>query len=74
MKCPCCDREMDLGYIQCRDGVTWTAKRCLVPALSRLSKGSVALSGGTTVQAYRCDGCKKVIIDYSEKSEDGLFF
>ena len=74
MKCPYCDKEMEPGYIQCRDSVTWTPKKCLVAALSRLSRGSVALSSGAAVQAYRCGDCKKVIIDVPEELEDGLFF
>lgn len=70
MKCPYCGREMDLGYIQCRDGVTWTPKQQLVAALSFLGKGSVSLANSAddhsrTVYAYKCGECKKVMIDYS---------
>ena len=70
MKCPYCDKEMELGYIQCRDGVTWTPKKQLVAALSSLGKGSVSLANITTgnartVYAYKCGECKKVVIDYS---------
>lgn len=46
MKCPYCNEEMELGYIQCRDGVTWTPKRQLVAALSGLGRGSVSLANG----------------------------
>ena len=74
MKCPFCNAEMRLGYIQCRDGVTWTPKRQLVAALSFLGKGSISLTNGAadnsnTVYAYKCDACKKVIIDYSVDAE-----
>ena len=70
MKCPYCNQEMESGYIQCRDGVTWTPKKQLVAALSSLAQGSVSLENGAgsnsrTVYAYRCGGCRKVIIDYS---------
>ena len=70
MKCPYCNKDMELGYIQCRDGVTWTPKEQLVAALSFLGRGSVSLANGAadhsrTVYAYKCGGCKKVIIDYS---------
>jgi len=69
MKCPYCNNEMELGYIQCRDGVTWTPKKQLVAALSILGKGSVSLENGAaensrTVYAYHCKECKKVVIDY----------
>ena len=74
MKCPYCNNEMDLGYIQCRDGVTWTPKKQLVSALSFLGKGGVSLTNGAhhnseTVYAYKCSECKKVIIDYSQEAK-----
>lgn len=70
MKCPYCGNEMELGYIQCRDGVTWTPKKQLVAALSALGKGSTTLENGAAadskaVYAYKCSPCKKVVIDYS---------
>ena len=72
MKCPYCSNEMESGYIQCRDGVTWTPKKQPVAALSFLGKGSVSLANGAThnsdiVYAFNCSECKKVIIDYSSK-------
>ena len=71
MKCPYCEREMEQGYIQCRDGVTWTAKRQPIAALSSFGKDSVSLANGAakhsrTVFAHRCRNCKKVIIEYLE--------
>ena len=71
MKCPYCEKEMEQGFIQCRDGVTWTPKKQPIAALSVLGKGSMPLINGAaensrTVYAYRCDMCKKVIIDYAE--------
>ena len=70
MNCPFCNKEMELGYIQCRDGVTWTPKKRLVAALSSLGKASVPLKNGAdernkATYAYKCADCKKVIIDYS---------
>ena len=71
MKCPYCEKEMTLGYIQCRDGVYWTLKKQLVASLSSLGKGSTCLSNGAadnsnTVFAFKCEDCKKIIIDYRE--------
>ena len=71
MKCPYCEKEMEKGYIQCRDGVTWTPKKQLVSALSILGKDAVSLFNGaadnsSAVYAYKCSKCKKVLIDYSE--------
>lgn len=72
MKCPYCSKEMELGYIQCRDGVTWTPKRQLVAALSCFGKGSISLKNSAaenskTIYAHKCSECKKVIIDYNEE-------
>ena len=74
MDCPYCHKEMDLGYIQCRDGLTWTPRRQPVAALSCLGKGSVPLSNGAAdnnraVYAYRCADCQKVMIDCSHSAE-----
>lgn len=69
MKCPYCDKEMELGYIQCRDGITWTPKKQLISALSFLGKNSLPISNGAgdnskIVYAHKCKDCKKIIIDY----------
>ncbi len=74
MKCPYCNKEMESGFIQCRDGVTWTPKKQLIPALSVLGKGSLSLANGAadnpnTVYAFKCAECKKVVIDYSSKEQ-----
>lgn len=74
MNCPYCDKEMTLGYIQCRDGVNWTLKKQLVAALSCFGKECTSLANGaaynsSAVYAYKCGDCKKVIIDYDRNKE-----
>ncbi len=70
-KCPYCGNEMESGYIQCRDGITWTKKKCLVASLSTLSRSAVHMGvhrgpfAGDIVSAQHCANCKKVIIDYT---------
>ena len=67
MKCPYCGEEMVLGYIQCRDGLFWTSKKQLVAALSGLGRGRVRLANhtsNTTVCAFHCAKCKRIVIDY----------
>lgn len=70
LKCPYCEKEMEQGYLQCRDGVTWTPKKQWVAALSRLGKGAVSLqnipdeASGSVVCAYLCDVCELVIVPY----------
>ena len=59
MKCPFCDNDMELGFIQCRDGVIWTPKMQLISALSYLGKGSQRIENGASdnskaVYACRC--------------------
>ena len=70
MKCPYCENEMELGYIQSRDGVHWTSKKGFGATLSVFSKNSTSLANGAgrnsaVVYTYKCSDCKKVIIDYS---------
>ena len=70
MKCPYCQKELEKGFIQCRDGIHWTPKKQLVAALSEFGKDSVSLENGVgnnrAVYAYHCADCKKVIIDYEK--------
>lgn len=72
MKCPYCQNEMQPGYIQCRDGVTWTPKKQLIDALSSIGKGAIALNNdkssifNNTSHAYCCRDCEMVIIPYGK--------
>ena len=71
MKCPYCGNEMEKGYVQCRDGLTWTPKKQWIAALSGLGAGAVligknsGLTVNTVAEALICKACKKVVIDYS---------
>lgn len=72
INCPYCKKEMEAGYIQCRDGLWWANKKRPVSALPSLSKSSVKLGTGGffdsgTVTAYLCRACKKIVIHYGEK-------
>jgi hypothetical protein len=74
MNCPYCGKEMELGYIQSRDGVTWSDKEYMIKSLATLHTGSISLANGvgdksTAVYAYKCGDCKKVIIDYSKYAD-----
>ena len=69
-KCPYCGEEMELGYIQCRDGVLWSEKKRIIAALPTLSR-SIDLASdeggvfsGYSTEAYNCIKCKKIIIEY----------
>ena len=64
MKCPYCNKEMELGYIQSRDGLNWSPKKLLIPVFAPLKKGSVSLANDAaeyadaqfTVESLKIDG------------------
>lgn len=71
MKCPYCNTEMELGYIQCRDSIYWSDKKRKVAAIPPMGGKKLKLSSNatpfeTSTNAYNCPICKKVIIDYNE--------
>ena len=43
MDCPYCKKEMEKGYIQCRDGVNWTKTKKPVASLTFLSRDCTPL-------------------------------
>ncbi len=66
MECPYCRNEMEMGYIQSRDGLGWSTKKRLVAALSgTLSEQSL----GKSTIAYRCKDCRKIVIDFTGNEE-----
>jgi hypothetical protein len=76
--CPYCQSDMESGYIQCRDGISWSKQKRTIAAIQPLNKRknpSVILatsSGpfvGSVAEAYICTKCKKVVIDYSENQQ-----
>lgn len=74
MQCPYCGEEMELGYIQCRDGVFWRKEMGLFAALPPSGSTSVSLAtecgpfSGAAAEAFCCTKCKKIIIDYSDEA------
>lgn len=72
-KCPYCNDEMELGYIQSRDGVFWTDKIRNVAAFPPLGSSFLNLGSwdhgllgfkGSIAEAYNCRKCKTILIDY----------
>ena len=73
MKCPYCEKEMELGYIQSPNGVVWTPKKHLIESFAVLDGNGISLANGAainagTVYAYKCSKCQKVVIDLSTDS------
>ena len=60
MKCPYCGEEMQLGCIQCRDGVYWSEKERVIAALNIGGGKSIKLNeksiGGMKVGEPSADG------------------
>ena len=71
MKCPYCGEEMQLGCIQCRDGVYWSEKERVIAALNIGGGKSIKLNeksiggpfGGASAEAWLCEKCKKIVIE-----------
>lgn len=69
MKCPYCDKDMQQGVIKSSHILRWKKKKRLKNRFDvyncaiRLSNGS--LWKGESVEAWLCQACSKVVIDYS---------
>ena len=73
MNCPYCQKPMESGFIQCRDGVFWTAKERPVAALPLMGGPRIDLSDGESgpfrgrkAPAFCCKDCKKILLDYRQ--------
>ena len=74
MRCPYCNEEMICGSVQSQREIFFTTKpdqHWLIPSINK--KDEIMLSSHNwskpTCMAYHCPACRKVIIDYSVKSE-----
>lgn len=73
MKCPYCGKEMRYGVIQSPHEINWKPKKAKLFGTAQFHEGAIVLSQnnffkGSCVEAYRCDDCKKIIIEYSDDS------
>ena len=65
MNCPYCNSEMKLGYIDQTDfrfPLEWYPANKEI-GLFKGKKGYIRLTYGGSAKAYRCEYCKKIIID-----------
>ena len=70
--CPYCGGEMEKGMIRSGQEISWSDKKYFFNR-AMFHKKSVLLGEldflrGTTVEAWLCRACRKVIIDYDEDS------
>ena len=72
MKCPCCGNEMIKGWVQSARRILFTTTKG-EGGLTVKDKNDVVLSSNNffnpTCVAYHCGTCKKVVVDYAEKTE-----
>ena len=66
MKCPYCNKEMEKGYIQSRHGLGWNRKKRVL-AIDSAWFADQPLEYESV--AYRCEDCKKIIIDHEQQEE-----
>lgn len=73
-KCPFCNNDMTKGYIQSRDPLYWSEKIRKIAAIPPINN-SILLAipdetvfKGTSIEAYNCSKCKKIVISYDENS------
>ena len=74
MICPYCNNEMEKGVIQSQHEIAWLKKKSFF-GRSDLYDGSVVLGDfsflkGSSVVAWLCRGCCKVVIDYQENENE----
>ncbi len=70
-KCPYCNGEMQLGYVQGADTLSWVRKVQPIAAFAAFGGFNIATERGcffgAIVEAYNCKGCKKIIIQYGKE-------
>ncbi|MBU5677685.1 hypothetical protein KQI88_14790 [Alkaliphilus sp. MSJ-5] len=68
MECPYCRDEMDKGVIQSAREIFWSINEKKVFFIADVSNGDVSIApfgwNGSKAEAYLCNNCKKVIIDF----------
>ena len=45
MKCPYCQKDMEKGFIQCRDGIHWTANIKLLDSTHEVEVEALPVEG-----------------------------
>ena len=74
MNCPYCGGQRVKGFVQSRSDLVWDAEERPIAALPSFRKDSIYLAvkdwscAGATAVAYNCQGCKKIILDYSVRN------
>ena len=72
MVCPYCKKPIEKGVLRSRDAAVWLPyqKRNALFGAAELNKGAIQLNEfsflkGSTLVAYCCKACEKIVIDYA---------
>ena len=75
MRCPYCGFYMEKGMIRSDHEINWSDKKYFFNRAEFHPKsvllGELHFFRGTSVTAWLCRSCKKVIIDYAEQKRQG---
>ena len=70
MKCPCCDSEMEQGYIQSQRPIIWSATKkhfAIIPD-NNTDVGVTGESwGGCYAPSFLCRVCNKLIVEPQQR-------
>ncbi len=70
MRCPCCNQEMEKGFLQGGNILVWVKKKHYLSLLPK--EGEVLLDKnyltGSFLPAWICKDCRKVTAEYEEPS------
>jgi|BioPla2DNA2_1021312.scaffolds.fasta_scaffold38914_3 hypothetical protein len=69
MRCPVCNNEMELGFLQGMNRVAWVKKPHRVSLNPK--QGEILLENNTikdfVFSSWICKECRKILVDYSDK-------
>ncbi len=75
MNCPCCNNEMEMGYLMCSNGerIYWQEKKGNKIKM-HYTKSGIENDGGVIltnnndilkpIVAWNCKDCKKILVEY----------
>lgn len=74
MKCPCCGKEMASGVVQSARCIFFTTrahKNWFIPDVAAENEVMLSSRNWTrpTCPAWHCPACKKVVLDYENRSQ-----
>lgn len=75
MECPYCHTNMEFGYMQSRDGFSWSKYWMPMASIAKFNSDAIPLRNSTSrksVYACICQSCKIVLIEYDKNLNEPL--